>query len=260
MNMHNVPRGVIRTDPVGSIDIFPTVVYLATGIDLPRGSIVDDSGLPLDGQNLVRPNNTRPYTFAQYPRCQNISTDVGWQCINGVYRCQRLPNTFMGFMVRTVDTKYVEWRHFQDYFTTCARPNWPRFNKVFVAKTMPVWQIDPTKTFTIWNRNAVQREMFENYPTTTDFQWGDWEMENVLVSRLGNQNDTVTALQLSVAIRWRFDPTFAPQGASEPCSGNGYVRLSNPSLWTNFNVQPSFQQVYCLCFNAWTGAICDQPK
>jgi hypothetical protein len=63
------PLGLQFSNPVGLIDLFPTVVHLATGLELPRGAEVDTSGLPLGGVSLMSQaglNNV--YTFSQYPR------------------------------------------------------------------------------------------------------------------------------------------------------------------------------------------------
>ena len=253
-------RGVVRTEPVSLVDLFPTVVQLAVGVNLPSQAVVDNSGIPIDGRSVLSSKEKiSTYTFSVYPRCTAVSAKSNWQCVVGTSPCSRRKNIFMGYAVRTETARYVEWRHFNDAFTKCEAPDYPGLLPRTRARMTSVWQIDLAKTGTIWSLLPAQREMFENYPSTVDFTWGDWEKGNVLVDRLGNGDDIAIAHEMSSAIRWRFDPSFTGQ-TSQPCSGNGWVRLVDRSLWTKFEPdrQPEFADIRCECLTGWKGALCQE--
>ena len=163
----------------------------------------------------------------------------------------------MGYAIRTVDTKYVEWRRFEDVFQDCAKPEWPGLLNTTRNAMMSVHQVDVNATKTLWNEPPVQREMFEGYPTTPNFTWGLWELSNVLVDQLGNRTTVAKALELSAAIRWKFDPNFNNGQPSQPCSGNGQVKLTNPGLWVNYDKEPARSDVSCECLPGWSGTECE---
>lgn len=258
-NAKHVDRGRVRTDPVGLHDLFPTIVHLATDINLPHNAIIDESGIALDGKSVLQPkrDTLQVYTFAHYPRCSQISANGGWECVTSGRPCGRKPNTFMGYMVRTASIKYVEWRYFKEHFTHCARPAWEGLDLKLRMQMKPVQQINASETFTLWSTIPKQREMFTDYPNSSDFQWGRWEKENVLVETPNKHSEIVLALELSAAIRWRFDPGFTPfSKTSLPCSGNGWVRLGQPAKWSSLAQQPAFQDIVCSCLAGFQGKYC----
>jgi len=257
-----VDRGRVRLDPVDLTNVFPTVIHLATGDDLAWKAQVDASGIPLDGKSVIQAS--RPvlaiYAFSQYPRCDLISRKANWQCVIGVTPCSRIRNKFMGYAVRTTTTRYVEWRRFSDVFTRCQVPTWPGLATATRRRMKRVFQINANATGTVWTDLPFQREMFDDFPDSVDFQWGQWERENALVSRIGNTSDIVSALELSSAIRWRFDPSFTGGAPGQPCSGNGYVRLRNVTQWNSFNAQPSRADVKCECLSGFSGEECQTQE
>jgi iduronate 2-sulfatase len=253
-----VDRGRTSIDPVDLVDIFPTIVDLATGQSLGRQAKVDNSGIPIDGRSLVSSRRSL-YAFSQYPRCDKVSQKANWQCVIATTPCGRLPNIFMGYTVRILNQKYVEWRPFNDVFTGCSRPTWPGMSKIDFQRLRPVRQMDVNRTGTVWSKLPVQRELFQDYQDDdSNGQWGQWERSNALVDNLHDQSRIITALELSAAIRWRFDPSFARNSPEQPCSGNGYVRLSNKGLWASFDRQPERSDVECQCIGAWSGDECQR--
>lgn len=248
--------GKQRHDPVNTIDVFPTVVHLATGVELEHNAIVDASNLTVSGRSLLG-NRENVYTFSQYPRCQLVSTAQGWKCITSSGNCDRRESLYIGYMVRTVEKKYVEWRPFQDKFTQCAKPMWPKQTSAITKRLKKMWQIDAAETHTLWNESpAVQRELFDDYRNTQPIKWSNWEFENVLVHK--RHADVLLALEMSAAIRWRFDPEFTERGvAEEPCSGHGKVRLRFPQRWNGYLTQPARGDVKCECLQGWYGEECE---
>lgn len=202
--------------------------------------------------------NTNVYTFSQYPRCASISGRTGWQCVNSPQACGRIPNKWMGYMVRTSSAKYVEWRPFNDVFVGCRKPSWNGLPEKLQRQFLSVNQIDPTRTGASWNQIPVQRELFTDYSINPTFTWGEWEKSNTLVDNNGDQSTIADALEFGAAIRWRFDPTFAPGSAVQPCSGNGVVKLKNRTAWTDLSRDPSFDDVFCDCVAPWSGPLCNQ--
>ena len=255
-NMEGVDRGRVRTDPVNLVDLFPTVVHLATDLNLPREATVDTSGMQLDGWSVLQKD--RPvlslYTFSMMPRCNLVVNRRRWQCNVAFTPCGRLRNTYIGIMVRTRTKKLIEFRHFNDVFTRCERPNWPGLNAATRARIMPVFQIDPARTKTDFSRPPIQHIMHDDLPGEPDAKWGDWEKSNILVDRMNNTSLIADALELSAAIRWKFDPDFA--GATEPCSGNRYVRLRNQTQWTSLLQPISRGDVACECLTGFSGEEC----
>lgn len=249
--------GYTSNNPVGTIDLFPTVVHLATGRELALDAMVDSSNLPLPGRSVLagKGKDVTVYTFSQYPRCEMVSSSNGWQCvISRDSKCDRLPNTYMGYMARTVGEKYVEWRHFVDSFTTCERPTWPGLSSKQRSQLKKMWQIDSNLTQAVWTQPAAQRELFTDYQTsTTPLVWSSWEFGNALVG--GNQTKVVQSLEMSAAIRWRFDSEFNGV-AQQPCGGHGLVKLRTPAKWTNYLMQPARADVRCQCVRGWTGSEC----
>ena len=257
-NMEGVDRGRVRTDPINLVDLFPTVVHLATDVVLPREATVDTSGMQLDGWSVLQKD--RPvlslYTFSMVHRCNAVHTIHRWQCIIGVTACSRLPNLFIGLMVRTKTKKYVQWRRFHDKITHCDRPNWPGMSPAARARIMPVNQIDPSQTKTDFTSPPVQQELYEDLPGEAIAAWGDWEKSNVLVDKMNDTSVIGDAMELSAAIRWKFDPDFA--GAVEPCSGNGIVRLVNRSAWVSADMDPEREDVVCECLEGFAGPECNE--
>ncbi|KAH9256386.1 hypothetical protein BASA81_005643 [Batrachochytrium salamandrivorans] len=249
--------GYTSNNPVGTIDLFPTVVHLATGKELVMDATVDTSNLPLPGRSVLSENgkDVTVYTFSQYPRCELISSSSGWQCvISRGGKCDRLPNTYMGYMVRTIGEKYVEWRHFTDSFTKCDRPNWPGLSSKQRNRLSKMWQIDSNLTQAVWTQPAAQRELFTDYQTSSiPLVWSNWEFNNALLD--GNQTKIIQSLEMSAAIRWRFDAQF--NGVTQqPCNGHGLVKLKAPKKWTNYLLQPTRADVQCQCVHGWTGLEC----
>jgi hypothetical protein len=249
---------------VSSVDLFPTIVQLGVGSPLSNQAMVDSSGIPIDGRSIADGQRAivSVYAFSAYPRCDNISTKFSWQCVVSYAPCTRRPNIYMGYAVRTFDTKYVEWRPFRDVIVSCARPDTPFLSGHLASvsrRIKPVRQIDANASGTIWERTPVQREMFDDYPNQPSFAYGVWEADNVLVTHVGNGTQIAKAYELSAAIRWRFDSSFGAGGTSQPCSGNGWVRLITPSFWQTFVIgkQPSRADVRCECLSGWKGAECN---
>lgn len=235
------------------MDLFPTLVQLVTGRVIERNSIVDESGMTLDGTSVLSPASLPLYTYSQYPRCRMISNaDGSSKCVNSDYSCDRLPNIFMGYMVRTATEKYVEWRPFVDSQTDCTQPNWPGLNPKLRIRMEKWIGIDANKTGTDWKIVPPQRELYNDYQSTAS--WGSWENSNVLVR--SSLTTIARSLELSVAIRWMFDQDFAGGNFGQPCSGNGAVKLKIPLAWTSLRVQPSMANVTCSCNQGWIGPVC----
>ena len=250
-------RGRVRTDPVSLVDVFPTVVELGTGQRLGHKARVDNSSLPLDGRSLLH-NSPSLYAFSQYPRCADVSTKNNWQCVIATRSCGRIANKYMGFAVRIWGQKYVEWRPFADVHTKCTRPSWPGLTKNIRNLLKRVRQIDPARTGTRWDKLPVQREYFTDYKDNVRFRWGDWEHKNRLVDK--NPNTVADAIELSAAIKWRFDPSFSVGSPEQPCSGNGLVKLRNRAAWRDFSRDPKREDVECRCLPGWGGPQCDRKS
>jgi hypothetical protein len=155
-------RASSRLDPVDLVDVFPTLIHIATGRRPAVAAAVDESGLVLDGKSLYAFDSQQSaFAFSQYSRCENTSYHA--MCTIQRSPCGRVAATFMGYAVRTAAARYVEWRPFQESRTGCFKATWQGEDAYLHTQMPAVWQIDPVSVALLRRSTAASRR---KQPTT----------------------------------------------------------------------------------------------